>query len=100
MGEGKGSFSLCFNIVESGQELRHGRDLEAGADGAEAMDRMLLDDLLSLLTNRTQDHQLSDGITCNELGSSPSITNSENSLQAGPQVSSQMRKVCVKLTQI
>jgi hypothetical protein len=66
----------------------------------DAVNWLVPNGLLGLLSYRTQDHQLSDGITCNELGSSPSITNSENSLQAGPQVSSQMRKVCVKLTQI
>jgi hypothetical protein len=56
---------------QSGQELKHKRNLEAGAD-AEAMEGaaywLVPHDLLSLLSYRLQDHKTNDGTTHNDLG--------------------------------
>ena len=69
----------------SGQELKQGRNLEAGAD-AEAVEGaaywLASHGLLSLLSYRTQGHQPRVETTQNGLGLPPSITNYENALQA------------------
>jgi hypothetical protein len=60
------------------QELKQGRNLEAGAD-AEAMEGaaywLAPHGLLILFCYRTQNYLFSDGTTLNGLGLSPSITN-------------------------
>ena len=80
---GKGLFGLHFHSTvhhkrKSGQELKQGRILEAGAD-AEAMEKWNLlvcsHALLSLLSYRSQDHQHTDGATYCGLSPSPSIIN-------------------------
>jgi hypothetical protein len=62
--EGKGLFGLHFHITahhqrKSGQELKHGRNLEAGTD-AEVVKGMLLSSLLPEASSacfcRTQNH--------------------------------------------
>ena len=55
---------------KSGQELKEGRNLEAGAD-AEAMEGAAYIGLLSLLSYRTQGHQPRDGTTHSELDPAP-----------------------------
>ena len=75
---------LCFHITvhqqkKSGEELKHSRKLEAGAD-AEAMEGaaaycLAPQNLLHLLSYRAQDHQPWDGTTHNGLSSIPLITN-------------------------
>ena len=78
LGRGKDFFSLRFHIAvhyerKSGQELKHGRSLMAGAD-AEAMEGCWLqtcfpmDGLLGLLSYRTQNHQPRNGTTHSGLG--------------------------------
>ena len=68
----------CSSLKESGQELKQGRNLEAGAD-AEAMEGaaywLAPHGLLILFCYRTQNYLFSDGTTLNGLGLSPSITN-------------------------
>ena len=85
----KGLSGLYFHIAahhqrKSGQELRLGRNLEAGAD-AEVIEGCCLlacsHGLLSLLSYRTQDHQPIDGTTHNSLGPPSSITNLKDTLQ-------------------
>ena len=83
----KGLFGLCLHTdshgMKSGQELKQGRNLKAGAD-AEAMERaaywLASTGLLSLLSYRTQDHQPRDGTTHNGLGPLTSVTNEEDAL--------------------
>ena len=79
----KGLFGLHFHITvhygrKSGQELKQGRILEAGAD-TEAMECAAFclapHGLLSLLSYRTQDHQPRDGTTYHGWGPPPLITN-------------------------
>jgi hypothetical protein len=73
---------LCFALFtlpiiihhqrKSGQELKHSRNLKAGAD-AEAMGECCLlacSSCLSLLSYRSQEHQPRDGTTHNGLGPS------------------------------
>ena len=68
----------CSSLKESGQELKQGRNLEAGAD-AEAMEGaaywLAFLGFLNLIIYRTQDYQPRDGTIHNELGPSPLITN-------------------------
>ena len=85
--EGKDLFDLDFQIIvhhwrKSGQELKQGRNLEAGSNADPRSQKsaaywLAPSGLLSLLSYRTQDHQPRDGTTHNELGSPPSITNLE-----------------------
>ena len=80
---GKGLFGLHFHIAvhrqrKSGQELKQGRSLEAGADaeamGWDAAYWLALHGLLRLLSYRTWDHQPRDRTTDHGLGPLPSIT--------------------------
>ena len=73
--------SISLFIIEgekSGQELKQGRNLEAGAD-SEAMGYAAYwlppHGLLSLLSYRTHKYQSKDSTTHCRLGSSQSITN-------------------------
>lgn len=52
---------------KSGKELKRGKDLERETD-AEALEGLLLDDLLGLLAYSTQGHQPKNGTTHNGLG--------------------------------
>ena len=64
---GKGLLGFCFHITvhnqrKEGQELKQGRNLEAGADAGHwwgAAYWVALHDLLNPLSYRTQDHYLS-----------------------------------------
>ena len=66
-------------IYGSGQELKQGRNLEAGAVAAEPMAGccvwLVSPGLLSLPSYRTQDHQPRGGLTHNVLDPFPSIAN-------------------------
>ena len=81
---GKGLFGLNFTALLT-IEGRLGRNLEAGAD-AEAMEGaaywLAPHGLLSLLSYRTQVHQLRHDPTHNRLGPPPSITNLRKCLMA------------------
>lgn len=71
--EWKGLFGIhlhCLSLKESEGEFKQSRNLEAGAD-VEVMGEVLLTDLLLclfVLSYRTQDRLLKDGITYNGLG--------------------------------
>ena len=80
---GQGLFRFHFHITvhherKSGQELKQGRTLEAGAD-AEAMEGCCLlvvpGGLLSLFSYRKQDHQPRDDTNHNGSDASLLITN-------------------------
>ena len=74
--ERKGFIWVCISIWKSGQELKQGWNLEAGAD-AEAMEGCCLlacsSWLTQLLSYRIQYHQSMDGSAHNGLGPSPLI---------------------------
>ena len=64
--------------MKSGQELKQGRYLEAGADVEATEDAaywLVPHCLLSLLSYRTQGHHFKDGTTHKGMGLPPSITN-------------------------
>ena len=75
-------YLVCASIPQfiiKGQELKQGRNPEAGAD-AEAMEEVLFTGLLIMacstwVSSRTQDLQPRNGTTYNELAPSTLITN-------------------------
>ena len=68
-------------LKKSGQDLKQGRNLEAGTDAEDVEECCLLlllfslHGLLSLISYRTQDHLPRDGTTYGGLGPSSLITN-------------------------